>query len=136
MKKLARWMAGGLMTVAVLVMSIMPVVISGVVMATCDPTAKVDENGDACTPIQTAVLPEDWGVEEILRLVLDVIVYGLGAVAVLGVVIAGIAYMTARDNATQAAAARKRLIEVAIGLVAWGVMFGVLNWLVPGGLNI
>ena len=86
--------------------------------------------------VDTSILPGNWGIEEILKLVLNVVVYGLGVAAVLGVVIAGIMYMTARDNETQATAARKRLIEIAIGLVAWAVMYGVLTWLIPGGLNI
>ncbi len=94
----------------------------------CDPSA------EGC--VDTSILPGDWDIEKILKLVLNVVVYGLGVAAVLGVVIAGIMYMTARDNEAQATAARKRLIEIAIGLVAWALMFSVLNWLIPGGLNI
>lgn len=84
--------------------------------------------------VETSILPPDWDVEDILMLVLKVVVYGLGVAAVLGIVIAGIMYMTARDNEVQAAAARKRLMEVAVGLIAWALMYGVLNWLIPGGL--
>lgn len=86
--------------------------------------------------VDTAVLPGDWSVEDILKLILNIVVYGLGVAAVFGVVIAGVMYLTARDNEARATAARKRLIEIAIGLVAWAVMYGVLNWLIPGGLNL
>lgn len=82
----------------------------------------------------TSILPSDWGVSDILKLILNIVVYGLGAAAVLGVIIAGIMYMTARDNEAQVAKAKTRLFEVVIGLVAWAVMFAVLNWLIPGGL--
>lgn len=85
--------------------------------------------------VETSVLPSDWGIDDILKLVLNIVVYGLGAAAVLGVVIAGILYMTARDNETQVATAKRRLYEIVIGLVAWAVMYAVLQWLLPGGLN-
>lgn len=72
-------------------------------------------------------------IEDILKLVANILIYGLGVAAVLGVVIAGIMYMTARDNEQQVAKAKMRLFEVVIGLIAWAVMFAVLNWLLPGG---
>lgn len=72
-------------------------------------------------------------IEKILKLIANILIYGLGVAAVLGVVIAGIMYMTARDNEQQVAKAKMRLFEVVIGLIAWAVMFAVLNWLLPGG---
>lgn len=72
-------------------------------------------------------------IMDILNLVRNILVYGLGVVAVLGVVIAGILYMTARDNEQQVTLAKRRLFEVVIGLIAWAVMFAVLEWLLPTG---
>ena len=86
--------------------------------------------------VETSILPEDFNIDKILKLVLNILVYGLGAAAVLGVIIAGIQYMTARDDVAQVAKAKKRLIEIVIGLVAWALMFTVLNWLIPGGITI
>ncbi len=85
--------------------------------------------------VETSILPDDLGVEGILKLILNILVYGLGVAAVLGVIIAGILYMTARDSEAQVAAAKKRLYEIVIGLIAWAVMFVILNWLIPGGLS-
>lgn len=115
-----------------------PVVIeSGMTWAACNPDTHLDENGKKCTPPpETSILPNDWGIEDLLGLVLKVIVYGLGVAAVLGVVIAGVMYMTARDNEAQVTKAKTRLYEVVIGLIAWAVMFAVLNWLIPGSLDI
>lgn len=81
--------------------------------------------------VDTNILP-DTDIEGLLKILLNVLVYGLGAAAVLGVLICGVQYMTARDNEQQVATAKKRLYEVVIGLVAWAVMFTVLQWLVPG----
>lgn len=86
--------------------------------------------------VETSILPGDWGIEDILNLVLNIIVYGLGVAAVLGVIIAGVMYMTARDNEAQVARAKTRLYEVVIGLIAWALMYAVLRWLIPGGLAL
>lgn len=75
------------------------------------------------------------GIYTILKLILQILVYGLGVAATLGVVIAGVMYIMAKDSPDKVATAKKRLYEVAIGLVAWAAMWAVLNWLIPGGLN-
>ncbi len=87
------------------------------------------------TQIETSILPENWEIKDILGLALNILVYGLGVAATLGVIIAGIMYMTARDSEQQVAQAKKRLYEIVIGLVAWALMYAVLNWLIPGGLS-
>lgn len=88
--------------------------------------------------VETTVLPDSWanegGINEILKFVLNFVVYGLGAAAVLGTVIAGVMYMTARDNESQVAEAKKRLFNVVIGLAAWALMWTAMNWLIPGGI--
>lgn len=81
---------------------------------------------------QTNILDPKLDIDGLLKLILAVLVYGLGAAAVVGVIWAGILYLTARDNEQQVARAKMRLFEVAIGIVAWAVMFSVLNWLIPG----
>lgn len=86
--------------------------------------------------VETSILPDGADIEWILKLILNILVYGLGAAAVFGVVVAGIQYMTARDDVSQVAKAKKKLIEIAIGLVAWALMYMVLNWLIPGGITI
>lgn len=85
---------------------------------------------------ETSILPSDWDIEAILKFVLNLLVYGLGVAAVLGTIIAAIMYLTARDNEQQVVKAKTRLYEVVIGLVAWAVMFALLQWLIPGGLNL
>ena len=94
-----------------------------------------DNEGVSKKDVETSILPSDWGIENILKLILNILVYGLGAAATLGVIIAGIMYMTARDNEAQVAKAKTRLYEVVVGLVAWALMYAVLNWLIPGGIN-
>lgn len=86
--------------------------------------------------VTTVILPDGADIEWILKLILNILVYGMGAAAVFGVVIAGIQYMTARDNPQQVAKAKTKLIEIIIGLIAWALMYTLLNWLIPGGITI
>lgn len=86
--------------------------------------------------VETSILPGNMCIKELLFLVLKILVYGLGAAATIGVVIAGIQYLTARDNESQVSAAKTRLLNIVIGLVAWAVMWTVMNWLIPGGMTI
>lgn len=74
-------------------------------------------------------------IMHILKIIVSVLIYGLGVVAVAGVVVCGVLYMTARDNEAQVAMAKRRLLDVVIGLIAWALMFALLNWLLPGGVN-
>ena len=89
----------------------------------------------AADAVETNVLPAT-DIEGILNLVLDILVYGIGVAAVIGVVVAGILYLTARDNEAQAATAKRRLLEIVIGLIIWAAMWSILKLLIPGGVKI
>lgn len=85
--------------------------------------------------VETSILPSfsgENGIMDLLKLVVQILFYGLGAAAVVGVVVAGILYLTARDNEQQVAKAKTRLVEIVIGLVAWALMYTVLYFLIPG----
>ena len=70
-----------------------------------------------------------------LNLILKVLTYGVGVGGVVGIVISGIQYLTARDNEAQAAKARRRILEVVIGLIVYAVMYVVLEFLlIPSGV--
>lgn len=74
------------------------------------------------------------GVYHILLIILNILTFGVGVAGTLGVVLSGIQYLTAGDNTTKTAKAKNRLIQVIIGLVIYAVMWGVLQWLLPGGI--
>lgn len=74
------------------------------------------------------------GVYELLKFVLKLLIAGIGIVAVGSVVYAGILYASAGDNQQQVQNAKNNIKNVAIGIVAFGLMFIALNWLIPGGV--
>lgn len=89
--------------------------------------------------LQTAILDicpgtDGEGIYEILSLGLSIVTYGVGTAAVIGVIISAYQYITARDNSVQVAKAKNRILQIVIGLVIWVLIWGILQFLLPGGL--
>ena len=53
---------------------------------------------------------------------------GIGVLATIGIIFCGYIIMTARDNAEQITKAKRRLLEIVIGIVLWA-LFTVILWL-------
>ena len=70
-----------------------------------------------------------WGV---IDLVIVILTYIIGVLAIIGVVVAGIRYTTARDNPEGATAAKKMIFNIVIGLLIYGCIFGIMQFLLPG----
>ncbi len=75
---------------------------------------------------------EGCGVYMILNLILDILTYGIAIAAAIGITISGITYLTAKDNEQQSLKARKRIINIVIGLAAYAVLFVGLGFILPG----
>ena len=95
--------------------------------------------------LECAVLPKDicikadqggadGGVFELLKWILSIMIAVVGIAAVGGMIWAGILYLTASDNAAQVKQAKTIIVGVAIGIIAFGLMLLVVNWLVPGNV--
>lgn len=103
---------------------------SGVVLADCGgvETAIVNCNQSGEGSVENTGL---WGV---LILAINVLT-GLVAVAALGgIVYASILYTSAGGNTEQTKKAMQIIMNVVIGVVAYGLMYVGLNFLVPGGV--
>jgi hypothetical protein len=59
---------------------------------------------------------------------------GVGVVIVGSIIAGGIQYSLAGDNSTALQAARKRITDALIALVAFIFTFAFLQWLIPGGI--
>ena len=57
----------------------------------------------------------------------------VGIVVTAVIVIAGIQYSTSGGNPNAAAAAKKRILNAVIALIAYMFLFIGFQWLVPGG---
>lgn len=72
------------------------------------------------------------GIMGVLAIVLKVMIFLAGAAGVIGIIISGIQYATASGDPAQVTKAKRRIIEIVIGLVAMGLMYAFLSWLIPG----
>lgn len=90
-----------------------------------------------CGGAETGILSCDdneGGVWHILSLVLDIMSAGVGILGIIGIMVVGTQYLTARDNPEQVKKAKTRLFQVIIGLMLYALAFVGLEWLLPGGI--
>ena len=124
--------AGVLAAIAVAFGAAMPVVLARSAYANdgCVETSIIQtEDGKFCDTSN-----DGQGIYRILNIVVNVLTMGVGVLGTLGIVISGIQYMSASGNEAQMAKAKKRIFEVVIGLVVFGVMWVVMQFLIPGGV--
>lgn len=57
---------------------------------------------------------------------------GVGVVVTVMIVIGGIQYITAGDNPSAVQAAKKRIFNAVFALIAFGLTFAFLEWIIPG----
>ena len=65
--------------------------------------------------------------------VINILSAGVVATSAVFMVVAGIQYSSGRDNPQMVAAAKARIINVIIGLVAYLFIYGFLQFIIPGG---
>ena len=70
-------------------------------------------------------------VTHVLNLVIDILTVGVGILGVIGITIVGIQYLTAGGNEEKTKKAKRRMLEIVIGLVAYVLIYALLNWLIP-----
>jgi len=108
--------------------------------AACTPSA----TQKCCGGVETGVLGcaqtggsgevENSGLWGILLIVINILTAGVGVVAVGGIVYASILYTSAGGNQEQLKKAYKIITDIVIGVIAFGLMYAGLNFLIPGGL--
>jgi hypothetical protein len=74
------------------------------------------------------------GVWSLLLTAINILSAGVGIAAVGGIVYGSILYTSAGGNADQTKKAIEFIRNVIIGLLAYALMFAVLNFIIPGGL--
>ena len=70
----------------------------------------------------------------ILKLIIQILSIGVGIAAVGGIGYAAVLYASATDNAGQAQNAISIIRNIVIGILVYGFMIAIINWLVPGGV--
>jgi hypothetical protein len=73
-------------------------------------------------------------IVQLLVWVLRILTGAVGIAAVGALIFAGVTYSSAGNNTTQVGKAKTIITDTVIGVVAYGFMFIILNWLIPGGV--
>jgi len=90
---------------------------------------KCSENKDSdATPL------EKTGLWSLLILIINIMTTGVGLLAVAGIVYGGILYTTSGGSPEQIKKARTIFTNVVIGVIAFGGMYALLNFIIPGGV--
>ena len=92
----------------------------------CVGTALFGEVCDACN---------GGGINFVLMYAVEAMIIGIGILAVIGLMVFGIQYLTAGSNSGQTAKAKGRLINMIIGLVTYVVLIAFVQFLSPGGIK-
>lgn len=74
------------------------------------------------------------GTWKLLMFALNILTALVGVVAVGALGWAGFLYATASNNANQVTKAKEMIRDVVIGLVAYALMYVLLQFLIPGGV--
>lgn len=71
------------------------------------------------------------GISDVLKLVIRIMTVGIGVLAVLGITVAGVQYLTAGDKEEQIRKSKRRIIEIVIGIAVFVLLYAILSWLLP-----
>lgn len=88
----------------------------------------------------TTLLKDSWcdmedggGIMEIVKMVVNIMTAGVIVVGTIGIIWCGFLILSARDNEAQVAQAKKRLIDIVIGMAVFGLAGLLIGLLLPGG---
>ena len=67
----------------------------------------------------------------IISFVIGVMTIGIAVLGTIGIIWSGVMIMTARDNAAQVQKAKRRILEIVIGLVMWVLVAAIVGLFLP-----
>lgn len=87
-----------------------------------------------CTQTGDSTGTKDNGAWALLILAMNILTAGIGILAVGGIAYGAALYASSADKPEQAKQGMTFIKNVVIGLAAYGLMYVVLNFLIPGGI--
>ncbi|MCL2085352.1 hypothetical protein FWH09_00210 [Candidatus Saccharibacteria bacterium] len=93
-----------------------------------------------CDGVATGILAPECdekggGIWYILNLVMQILTWGVGVVAVIGVVVASIVYTTAGGDEGKTRLAKTMIFNIAIGVVMYVLLYAIINFIMPGDIS-
>lgn len=78
--------------------------------------------------------PAGQALGDVLKIIISVLTVIIGIAATGGLAWAAILYAKAEDNASNVSEAKTLIRNIVIGILLYGFMVAIVNWLVPGGV--
>ncbi len=104
-------------------------------IAQAETCAGVDTSIIKCEPTPSSTNDvTQTGVWALLIIAINILTAGIGIAAVAGIVYASIIYATAGGSMDQTKTAKTMIYNIAVGLIAYALMYSFLNFLIPGGV--
>jgi hypothetical protein len=102
--------------------------------ALCPDGSQIKEEAlcpDGTTPVVSVENTGAWGI---LLVAINILTAGIGVVAIGGIVYASILYTSAGGSAEQIKKSMTIIADIVIGVLAYALMYAILNFIIPGGL--
>jgi len=99
-------------------------------------TLKAGESccGGVATSVISCESSGQGGIYDLLFWAINILTAGVGVLAVGGIVYASIMYASAGGDMEKTKKARGKIRDIIVGLIAYALMYSLINFLVPGGL--
>lgn len=107
----------------------------------CDPSPTATTNKCACDPAlqscskSSGCVGADCGlIRRYFNPVINFLTAVVGIVVTIAIIVGGIQYSTSADDPQKVAAAKARIINAVLAMLAFIFLWAFLQWLVPGGV--
>ncbi|MFZ3009986.1 MAG: TrbC/VirB2 family protein [Candidatus Microsaccharimonas sp.] len=102
----------------------------GLVLVPATNVGAVDALGDACTANPDSVLCKNKGDQagDVVKTVVNVLLYVIGVISVLMIIIGGIMYATSAGEAGRIKTAKDTILYAIVGLAVAFFAFAIVNW--------
>jgi hypothetical protein len=77
---------------------------------------------------------EKCSITDRLSNIANILSAGVGVIIVIMIIVGGIQYTTAGSDPQKVAAAKSKIMNAIIALIAFFFLFAFLQWVVPGGI--
>lgn len=89
--------------------------------------------GEAETSIIRCDAGGDGAIWAVINMAINILTVGIGVAATIGIIWSGFLILSARDDESQVAKGKKRIINTVIGLIVYGLFWTIMNLLTPKG---
>ena len=96
--------------------------------------SNVPDDKDDCSDPSSNLNEDNCGIIKLLNIVFNFVSGGVILAVIGNIIFAGIRYSTAQGNPSTSGAAKNRIRTAVMALLMYFLLYGFLQWLIPGGI--